>query len=87
MGEKLYQMLKDDHDIFKNLLREAIENEDSSKFREIKNQLNIHMDCEEKYFYLPLRKVDKEKIDESLRKTSLSELQKLVFESSKEHED
>jgi len=45
------------------------------------------MDCEEKYFYPPLRKGDKEKIDESLWKTSLSELQKLVFESSKEHED
>jgi len=83
MSEKLYQILKDNHDIVKNLLRKAIENKDSSQFRETKNQLNIHMDGEKKYFYPPLRKVDKERIDESLRETSLFELQKLVFESLK----
>lgn len=67
MSEKLYQMLKDDHDMVKNLLNDALENEDISKFREIKNQLNMHMTSEEKYFYPPLRNVDNERINQSFK--------------------
>lgn len=67
MSEKLYQILKDDHDLVKNLLNEALENKDISKFREIKNQLNMHMTSEEKYFYPPLRNIDNKRIDESFQ--------------------
>lgn len=67
MTEELYKMLKDDHDVVRSLLNEALENEDISKFREIRNQLNMHMIGEEKYFYPPLRKVDKEEIDQSFK--------------------
>ncbi|MGF7118111.1 hemerythrin domain-containing protein [Methanobacterium oryzae] len=67
MTEELYKMLKDDHKVVKDLLNEALENEDISKFREIRNQLNMHMISEEKYFYPPLRKVNKESIDQSFK--------------------
>lgn len=87
MTEELYKMLKDDHNNVKNLLREAIENEESSRFREIKNQLNLHMDSEEKFFYPRVRRMDEEGINRSQRKTKFSGLQKLIFESFKEHDE
>lgn len=67
MTEELYKMLKDDHNNVKNLLREAIENEESSRFREIKNQLNLHMDSEEKFFYPRVRRMDEEGINRSFK--------------------
>lgn len=67
MTEELYKMLKDDHNNVKNLLREAIENEESSRFREIKNQLNLHMDSEEKFFYPKVVRIDEEGINQSFR--------------------
>lgn len=67
MTEKLYQMLKDDHNMVKDLLREASENEDSSKFREIKTRLNMHMNGEEKFFYPPLKAFDEDLINQSFK--------------------
>ena len=67
MAEELFQMLKKDHNNVKNLLREALDNEDSSKFREIKNQLNIHMESEEKYFYPRLKHIDEYGVNQSVQ--------------------
>ena len=67
MTEELFQMLKSDHDNIKNLLKEASDKEDSSKFREIKNQLNIHMESEEEYFYPKLKRIDEYGANQSLK--------------------
>lgn len=67
MTEKLFQMLKKDHDNIKNLLKEASEKEDSSKFREIKHQLNIHMEGEEEFFYPRLKRIDEYEVNQSFK--------------------
>ncbi len=67
MTEELFQMLKNDHSNIKNLLNEASDKEDSSKFREIKNQLNIHLESEEKYFYPRLKRIDEYGANQSLK--------------------
>ncbi|MGB9980593.1 hemerythrin domain-containing protein [Methanobacterium sp.] len=67
MTEDLFQMLKNDHDNVKNLLKEASDKKDSSKFREIKNQLNIHMESEEKYFYPRLKYIDEDGMNQSFK--------------------
>ncbi len=67
MTEELFQMLKEDHNKIKNLLREASDKEESTKFREIKNQLNIHMEGEEKYFYPRLKVIDENGMNQSFQ--------------------
>ena len=67
MTEDLFQMLKKDHTKVKNLLREASDKEDSSKFREIKDQLNMHMEGEEKYFYPRLKAIDEYGTNQSIQ--------------------
>lgn len=67
MTDELFQMLKNDHNNVKKLLNEASDKEDSSKFREIKNQLNIHMESEEKHFYPRLKRIDEYGINQSLK--------------------
>ncbi|HML05958.1 MAG TPA: hemerythrin domain-containing protein [Methanobacterium sp.] len=67
MTEDLYKMLKDDHDTVITLLREATENEESSRFREIKNQLNLHMESEEKFFYPRVKPIDEDGINRSFK--------------------
>ena len=67
MAEELFQMLKKDHDNVKSLLKEASDKKDSSKFREIKHQLNIHMGVEEKYFYPRLKRIDEYGVNQSLK--------------------
>jgi len=65
--EELYKMLKDDHNQVKDLLKEAVDNKESSRFREIKDKLSIHMESEEKYFYPRVMPIDKEGIDRSFK--------------------
>lgn len=60
-------MLKDDHNHVKNLLREAVDNQETSRFREIKDKLSIHMESEEKYFYPKVKPIDKDGIDRSFK--------------------
>jgi len=67
MTEELYHMLKDDHDKIKNLLKESTESEESSRFREIKDQLNIHMESEEKYFYPRIKAIDEDGVNRSFK--------------------
>jgi hemerythrin-like domain-containing protein len=67
MTEELYKMLKEDHNDVKNLLKEATEKEESSRFREIKYKLNLHMESEEKYFYPRVKPIDEEGIDQSFK--------------------
>ena len=67
MTEELFQMLKNDHDNVKNLLKEASDKEDSSKFREIKHQLNIHMEGEEEFFYPKLKRIDEYGVNQSFK--------------------
>ena len=67
MTEKLFHMLKNDHDNVKNLLKEASDKEDSSKFRKIKHQLNIHMEGEEEFFYPKLKRIDEYGVNQSFK--------------------
>ncbi len=83
MTEDLFQMLKNDHNNVKNLLKEASDKEDSSKFREIKNQLNIHMDGEEKYFYPRLKRIDEYGVNQSFKEHE--EARKIIKDMEKIH--
>lgn len=67
MTEELFKILKDDHNNVKNLLKEASDKEDSSKFREIKDQLNTHMEGEEEYFYPRLKRIDEYGVNQSIQ--------------------
>lgn len=57
---KLFDMLIEDHKEVKGLLKQAIESKDPSQFPKVKKMLEIHMECEEKFFYPILRNKDKE---------------------------
>ena len=72
MTEELFQMLKNDHDNVKNLLKEASDKEDSSKFREIKHQLNIHMEGEEEFFYPKLKRIDEYGVNQSFKEHEMA---------------
>ena len=67
MTEELFKMLKNDHNTVKSLLKEASDKEDSSKFREIKTQLNRHMEGEENHFYPKLKHIDEYGVNQSLK--------------------
>ena len=58
----VYRVLKEDHENVKDLLKEIIETENTSKFPEIKKQLEAHMMGEENFLYPPLEFVDEEMI-------------------------
>ena len=82
MTEELFQMLKNDHSTIKNLINEALKKKDSSKFREIKNQLNTHMEGEEEYFYPKLKRIDEYGVNQSLKdheiaKNIIKEMEKI----------
>jgi len=83
MTEDLFQMLKEDHTKVKILLKEASDNEDSSKFREIKNQLNTHMEGEEKYFYPKLKAIDEYGMNQSFQEHE--EARKIIKDMEKIH--
>ena len=80
--EKLYNMLEHDHKEVKSMFKEAVENEDTSKFGEIKKELQIHMMGEEKYYYPKAKKADKELVEHGIEeheeaKGLIKELDKL----------
>jgi hemerythrin superfamily protein len=58
----VYRVLKEDHENVKELLEETIETGNTSKFPEIKKQLEIHMMSEENFLYPPMEFVDEEMI-------------------------
>ena len=64
----LYEMLEHDPEKVKMLFNEYIENEDVSKFNEMKRELAVHMKSEEDFYYPKARKAD-----ESLVKHGIEE--------------
>ncbi len=83
MTEELFQMLKNDHDNVKNLLKEASDKEDSSKFREIKHKLNIHMEGEEEFFYPKLKQIDEYGVNQSFKEHE--DARKIIKDMEKTH--
>lgn len=58
----VYRALKEDHENVKKLLKETIETENTSKFPELKKQLEAHMLGEENFLYPPMEFIDEELI-------------------------
>lgn len=58
----VYKALKEDHENVKELLKETIETGNTSKFPEIKIQLQKHMTSEENFLYSAMEFVDEEMI-------------------------
>ncbi len=88
MTEELYHMLKNDHDSVKELLKEATEKEELSRFREIKDKLNTHMESEEKYFYPRIKAIDEVKVNQSFREHEearelINDIEKIPWQDNK----
>lgn len=86
--EKLYRMLIHDHEEVKGLFQETISKNDTSKFPEIKKELEVHMMGEEKFYYPKAKKIDKELVEHGIEeheeaKQLLKELDKIDTGSSK----
>lgn len=78
----MYDLLMNDHNMVKGMINESLQKKDTSKFKEIKTNLEIHMMGEERFFYPRLRENDKEAMDKSYQehhvgKLVLHELKKL----------
>lgn len=58
----VYKVLKEDHENVKELLKEVLETKNTSKYPEIKKQLQGHMTGEENFLYPPMEFVDEEMI-------------------------
>lgn len=58
----VYKALKEDHENLKELFTETIETGNTSKFPEIKKQLEAHMIGEENFLYPPMEFVDEEMV-------------------------
>lgn len=58
----VYKVLKEEHENVKELLRETIETKNTSKYPEIKKQLQAHMTNEENFLYPPMEFVDEETV-------------------------
>ncbi|MCX7552918.1 hemerythrin domain-containing protein [Marinicella sp. S1101] len=64
----IYQAIEDDHDKQRDLLQQLVATSgDTSKradiFKELKHELEVHADMEERHFYVPLIKEDKTQDD------------------------
>ncbi len=60
---KIFEALRKDHDVQRDLLKELIQTSGNTEKRkriyyQLKYELKIHADAEEKYFYIPLIKDD-----------------------------
>ena len=60
----IFEALRQDHDIQRDLLKQLVETSGDTKrrselFKALKEELKIHADGEERYFYVPLIDVDK----------------------------
>lgn len=80
--EKLYQMLEHDHEEVKEMFKEAIKNEDPSKYKEIKKELEVHMKGEEDFYYPKAKKADKDLVEHGIEehdeaKSLIKELDRL----------
>lgn len=88
MTQKLYGMLEHDHEEVKQMFKDALENEDISKFGEIKKELEIHMMGEERFYYPKAKKADKELVQHGIEeheeaKGLIKELDQIQDDSSK----
>ncbi len=70
----MYDLLKSDHEMVKGMINETLQKKDSSKFNEIKKELEIHMMGEERFFYPRLREKDKETMDKSYQEHHVGKL-------------
>jgi len=61
----VYNVLKEDHENVKELFKETIETGNTSKFPEIKKQLEVHMASEENFLYPAMEFVDEEMVKKS----------------------
>ncbi|MGB9978231.1 hemerythrin domain-containing protein [Methanobacterium sp.] len=80
--QKLYEMLEHDHEEVKEMFKEAIDNEDPSKFNEIKKELEVHMKGEEDFYYPKAKKADEDLVEHGIEeheeaKSLIKELDKL----------
>ena len=64
--EKLYGMLVHDHEEVKGLFKETMDNKNANQFPKIKKELEVHMTCEEKFFYPKAKKVDAELVQHGI---------------------
>ncbi len=58
----VYKVLTEDHENVKELLKETIETGNTSKFPELKKQLEAHMTGEESFLYPPMEFVEEEMV-------------------------
>lgn len=59
MENNIFKIIREDHDVHRKLLDELVETEGNTEKRkrlylQIKHELAIHADAEERYFYVPL---------------------------------
>lgn len=81
MASDIYDFLKNDHNTIKGLLRETIQNKDTSKFPKIQKEWESHMLGEEKYFYPAIRKKETFIVLERYEEHELG--RKLIYELDK----
>ncbi|MGB9978235.1 hemerythrin domain-containing protein [Methanobacterium sp.] len=62
----LYEMLEHDHAKVKQLFKEYIENEDISKYNEMKKELVVHMKGEEEFYYPKAKKADEDLVEHGI---------------------
>jgi len=70
----MYDLLKSDHEMVKGMINDTLQKRDSSIFKNIKTNLEIHMIGEERFFYPQLREKDKETIDKSYQEHHISKM-------------
>ena len=83
--DNVYDLLKNDHDTVKDLLRETIQNKDPSQFSKIQKEWESHMLGEEIYFYPAIRKEETFKVLERYEEHELGK--KLIYELDKLDKD
>ncbi len=81
----VYELLKNDHDNIKGLLKEAIQNNDPSQFSKIQKEWESHMLGEEIYFYPAIRKEETFAVLERYEEHELGK--KLIYELDKLDKD
>jgi SMC interacting uncharacterized protein involved in chromosome segregation len=82
---KIYEAIKKDHDIQRNLCKQIIETSGASEerkklWRELKKELEVHAVAEERYFYSPLIETDKMQEDARHGMAEHHEMDKLIEE-------
>lgn len=84
----IYQSLKQDHEIQRSLLDQLVETSGDTKkraeiFSKLKSELSHHADSEERYFYVPLIKLDSTQEDARHGIAEHHEIDELVAEVEK----